>query len=152
MQQEHEALEQYLETLSSDQKTQPGVVGHWSAKDVLAHLLAWEQMCLGWYRAGKEGQTPHTPAKGFTWKETPELNQLIYEQYRDQSLEDVLKLFRASYQEMLNAVEAMSEEELFTPRYYRWTNTTTLASYVTSSTCSHYSWARKEIHRGIKAR
>lgn len=29
----------------------PGVVGDWPVKDVLAHLVAWEQMCLGWYEA-----------------------------------------------------------------------------------------------------
>jgi hypothetical protein len=48
---------------------QPGIVGEWSAKDVLAHLTEWEQMVLGWYHAGLAGETPALPAPGFKWSE-----------------------------------------------------------------------------------
>lgn len=32
--------------LSSEQITQPGVSGHWSIKDILAHVTSWEQQAL----------------------------------------------------------------------------------------------------------
>lgn len=51
VEQERGALEAQLAQLSDEQNTMPGVVGDWPVKDVLAHLVAWEQMCLGWYEA-----------------------------------------------------------------------------------------------------
>ena len=46
---EHIALEELIATLTPEQMTQQSVVGKWSVKDVLAHLMEWEQMFLGWY-------------------------------------------------------------------------------------------------------
>jgi hypothetical protein len=39
---ERGALEAYLETLSPLEKNEFGIVGDWSVKDVLAHLIEWE--------------------------------------------------------------------------------------------------------------
>ena len=149
---EYRALEGDLAVLSPARMTAPGVVGEWSVKDVIAHLYEWEQMCLRWYEAGKRGETPKTPSDEFTWRQTPELNQQIYQKHRSRPLEEVMQMFRAAHQQMVDAVREMSEEELFAPKRYAWTRTSTLGSYVTSATCSHYAWARKEIRNGLKAR
>jgi hypothetical protein len=61
---ERRRLEQKLAGLSPEEMTQPGVVGDWSVKDVLAHLADWEQMCLGWCAACDRGEKPETPAPG----------------------------------------------------------------------------------------
>jgi len=45
--QERGALETFLETLTPEQMVATRVVGEWSVKDVLAHLIEWEQMLLG---------------------------------------------------------------------------------------------------------
>lgn len=148
--QEHDALAAYLEKLTPEQMTAPVVVGEWAVKDVLTHLTAWEQMFLGWYRAGQRGEQPVTPAVGYTWQQIPALNQHIYEQYRDCSAEEILARFHASYAEIVDAIAEMTDEELFTPKVYRWTKSTTLGSYAVSATCSHYAWALKEIRRGFK--
>lgn len=149
---EHAALDHILAALTSDQLTEPGIVGPWSIKDVLAHLTAWEQLLLGWYAAGKRGEAPHTPAEGFTWRQIPALNQQIYEHHHGRPLDAILSEYHASYQQIREAVSTMSSAELFTPRVFPWTNTTTLGSYVTSATSSHYAWARKEIQKGLKQR
>ena len=143
-QQEHTALEELLATLTPEQMTQPGVLGEWSVKDVLAHLIEWEQMVLGWYKAGRRGQAPQIPAEGFNWGQLPALNQRIYEKHRGRPLGDVLKQFKASYRSVLKAVQGMSEEELFTRGHYAWTKTSALATYVIGCTSSHYHWARTE--------
>lgn len=150
--QEHQALEQLLAPLTPDQMVQPGIVGEWSAKDVLAHLTEWEQMVLGWYRAGLAGDSPALPAPGFKWSELPALNQRIYEQHCDRPLEEVLNSFRASYDQMTTWIEGLSEEELFTPARFAWARNNALASYVISCTSSHYRWARTELRKGLRAR
>ena len=57
---ERGALEVFLESLAPELMVEPGVVGEWPVKDVLAHLIEWEQMTLGWYRAGLVGRR-HRP-------------------------------------------------------------------------------------------
>lgn len=147
---EHAALENFLASLTPEEMTLPDVVGPWSVKDVLAHLTAWEQMCLSWYQAGKQGAMPKTPAEGYSWRQIPELNHYLYEAHRDDPLEVVLHQFDASYEQILAAIRGMTNAELYTPGVYAWTNTTTLGSYMTSATCSHYAWAHKEIRKGLK--
>ncbi|MEM9953933.1 MAG: ClbS/DfsB family four-helix bundle protein [Chloroflexota bacterium] len=127
-----------------------GTVGDWSVKDVLAHLTAWQQMTLKWYRLGLEGKTPVTPSTKHTWREIPALNQEIYEIHHQQPLDDVKIAFEMSHREILNVMETISSDNFFMPKVYKWTKSTTLGSYFTSATSSHYNWALKEIRRGLK--
>ena len=131
---------------------QPAVVGQWCAKDVLSHLVAWEQMVLGWYTMGLEGKTPTLPAEGYKWNQLPALNQHIYEQHRDQPLAEVLKQFHESYQQMLNLIQDVPEVALFTRGHFAWAGSNALASYINSCTASHYRWARQAMQKGLKAK
>ena len=149
---ERGALETYLETLTPEQLTEPGIVGEWSPKDVLAHLIEWEQMVLGWHAAGLRGEVPPLPAPGFKWNQTPQLNQQIYEKHRDRPLDEVLEQFQASHREILCVIQGLSNEELFTAGRYAWTKKNTLGTYMVSATSSHYLWARKEIRKGFRAK
>jgi uncharacterized protein (TIGR03083 family) len=149
---ERGALETLLEALTDEQVTDPGVVGDWSVKDVLAHLIEWEQMCLGWHEAGLRGETPEIPAPGFKWNQTPQLNQHIYEKHRDRPLDEVLEQFQASHREILAVIQGLSNKELFTAGQFAWTKKNTLGAYMVSATSSHYLWARKEIRKGLKAK
>ncbi|HET9914364.1 MAG TPA: ClbS/DfsB family four-helix bundle protein [Anaerolineales bacterium] len=148
---EHQALEGLLDRLSSAQMVLPGVVGEWSVKDVLAHLLEWQQMVLSWHAAGVKGKIPVTPAEGFNWAQLPELNQRIYEKHCKRPLADIQKEFKSSHKKMLNIIQALSEEELFTRGHYAWTKNNTLGTYFVSCTSSHYNWARTNIKKGLKA-
>lgn len=147
---EREDLEIYLETLDPNEMTKSRIVGEWSVKDVLAHLIEWEQMVLSWYAAGLQGENPKIPAPGFKWNQTPALNQQIFEKHRDRRLEDVLAQFDASHKEILGVIQGLSNEELFTVGQFSWTKKNTLGTYFVSATSSHYLWARKEIRKGVK--
>jgi hypothetical protein len=149
---ERGALEALLEGLTPEQMVEPGVVGEWSVKDVLAHLIEWEQMVLGWYRAGLRGETPEMPAPGYKWNQTPALNQMILEKHRDRMLDGVLAEFGASHREILGVVQGLSNEALFTAGQYAWTKKNTMGTYFVSGTSSHYLWARKEIRKGLRAK
>ncbi|MBM3130039.1 MAG: ClbS/DfsB family four-helix bundle protein [Chloroflexi bacterium] len=147
---ERAALEKLLDALSPEEMSAPSRATQWSIKDVLAHLLEWEQMCLGWYAAGLRGKTPAVPAEGFNWGQLPALNAQIYEKYRDVPLAQILKQSRASYRQILKTMQGISEADLFTPGRYAWTRKNTLAAYFTSATSSHYVWARKEVRQRLK--
>jgi uncharacterized protein (TIGR03083 family) len=149
-QKEREALEQFLATLTPEQMTQSGVLGEWSAKDVLAHLYEWEQMVLAWLAASQRGETPHVPAEGYKWSQLPALNEIIREKHSGRSLDEILTLFRDSYSQVMQTIEGLSEAMLFTPGLYPWMNKNTLGAYFVSCTSSHYRWARKEMKKGLK--
>ncbi len=151
-QEEHDALEEFLDTLTPEQMTQPGIVGEWSVKDVLAHLYEWEQMVLGWLGTSQRGEMPHVPAEGYKWNQLPALNEEIYKKYRQLRLDEILDMFKESYQQIVETIEGIPEETLFTPGLYPWMNKNTLAAYFTSCTGSHYRWARKEIRKGFRAK
>jgi hypothetical protein len=145
---EHQKLEKSLSMLSDEQMVQPGACGQWSVKDILAHLFSWEQMFLGWYETGLRGGVPKTPAPDLNWGQLPILNQRIYEKHRDRSLADVRAEFGSSYQRIGEAIQGMSEEELYTPERYTWLGKAwTLGQFAAASTSSHYRWAGTLIRK-----
>lgn len=151
MQKEHGKLIQLLATLSPETLNQSSEdIENWAIKDVLTHVTAWEQMVLSWYQAGLQGEVPELPAPGFNWRQIPALNQQIYEQHQMEPYDLVRQEFDASYEEMLDTVTAISNEDLFTPERFAWTNKNTMGTYFVSATSSHYVWAQKEIRKCLK--
>lgn len=114
-------------------------------RDVLAHLHHWHLLFLKWYAIGMAGNKPEMPAEGYTWKTVPELNRAIREKYEKTDLIDILNLLEASYNDVQRIIEKHDENELFEKKRYPWTGTTSLASYLISTTSSHYDWAFKLI-------
>lgn len=149
-QKEYEALKKQVAAFTPEEMVRPDVIGVWSVKDILAHLLEWQRMFMGWYEAGLRGQKPATPAKGYNWSELPALNQDIYKRYKDAPLDGIRSQLEASHKRMLDVAGALSEEELFTPGLHKWTGVSTLAAYVNSCAGAHYRWARTGIRRGTK--
>jgi len=151
MQKEHKALVEMLDSLPPEQLAMTSqTIEEWAIKDILAHVTAWEQMVLGWYAAGLRDEVPAMPADGFKWNQIPVLNQQIYEAHRLDPTDNVLAAFRASYQQILERIQAISDEEMFTPERYRWTRKNAMGTYFVSATSSHYHWARKEIWKCVK--
>jgi hypothetical protein len=142
---ERALLEKKISGLSPEEMIWPGCMGCWSVKDILAHLVDWEQRFVDWYQAGRRGEVPSTPALGMTWHDLPKINQVGYERHRERPLEDVLADFHSSYQTILKIIESIPEEVLFAPGYYPWTKKLNLSAYVVGNTCDHYRWARVQI-------
>ncbi len=145
----HEQLEKKFGSLSPAQMVWPGSMEDWSVKDILAHLVDWEQRLISWYKAGLKGEVPETPAPGLTWRELPKLNQQGYELHKNEPLEDVLEQFEQSYQEVVDLIDAMSEKEIFEEKIYEWTGSSSLLSWIAANTSSHYNWARRNIRTTV---
>jgi hypothetical protein len=99
-----------------DQMTEPGAAGHWSVKDIIAHLSYHER----WY-----ADRLHEQLRGevyipndldrMHWEER---NPVIYEQNRNRSLEDVLEESQQVFQRLLEGVQAQSEAFLTEPQQF----------------------------------
>ena len=74
-------LNNKISKLTPQQIVWPGSMDNWSVKDILAHLVDWEQTLIHWYKAGQRGEIPVTPAPGYSWRGLPKLNQEGYARY-----------------------------------------------------------------------
>ncbi len=119
-------------------------------RDVLMHLHHWHLLTLHWYETGMAGAKPEMPAKGYTWKTTPNLNKWIWEKYKQTSLDKAKENFKSSFKQIRQIIENHSDEELFEKKRYKWTGTTSLGSYLVSATSSHYNWALNLIRKAKK--
>jgi hypothetical protein len=146
---ERRALDETLAALSKREMTKPGVTrGGWSVKDVLAHLVEWQQMNLNWYAAGLRGEKPAMPAPGFTLRELPRLNQMIYRKHHRRSLKAVLDDYRTYHKRVVDLIESLPDDDLVTLERFSWTGPSwTLSDYLRASTAAHYLWARTRIRR-----
>jgi hypothetical protein len=147
---EREKLETLMATIPPDVFASKKVLGEWTSKDVVSHLIAWEQMVILWVTSGYEAKNIPVPAEGFRWSDLPALNDKIFKEHKDESADDVLKKFAESYRQILDLLNSISEQDLFTPGLHKWQNKNMLAAYFKSCMSSHYLWARKEITRGLK--
>jgi len=125
-----------LALLSPGQMTKAGVTrGGWSVKDVLAHLVEWQQMNLDWYAAGLRGEKPAMPAPGFTLRELPRLNEMIYRKHHRRSVRAVMHDYRSYHERVVELIEALSDADLVTLRRFSWTGPSwTLSDYLRAST------------------
>lgn len=145
MEMEHGRLLAAIEAVPVEHRETAGVGHAWSVKDVLAHLVAWKRMFLGWYAAGRRGENPRTPAEDLNWRQTPALNQRIYEEWRGKSWTFVEKEFNASWAEMMALAQSLPEEELFRKGLYPWMRVWPLGRWIAANTSSHYRWARGRV-------
>jgi hypothetical protein len=141
-------LEKVVSKVTPDAMDQPGVVGEWSAKDVLAHVAHWQELHMGWWAAAQAGETPEVPAPGITWKELDKLNQQIFLAHRDQASEDVLWYLRETFRRFMAVIEATAEEDLFKAGLVSFTGNATLARWYMDY-ARHDGFGKNKIYQAL---
>jgi hypothetical protein len=139
-------LEQKIHGLTEVEMVYPGSMGEWSVKDILQHLVDWEQRWISWYEAGKRGERVVTPESGYNWRQMGELNEKYRQKFKNRPLEDVMSDFHTSYQQILEVIEEIPEAEMLGLRVYSWTGKLPLIAWIAGNTCQHYSWAFQMVH------
>jgi len=122
---EYQKLLSVFSDLATEELCQPGAVGEWSVKDVLAHLTAWEKRLLQ--------RISGLPEDGVGMG-TPQYNAQVYEANKDRFLEDVITEFHLTHLQVLHKLESMPEAEID-----RWQQAFRLNTY------NHYKWAAVNI-------
>jgi hypothetical protein len=98
--------ETLLTQIEQEQLTQPGVAGDWSLKDIIAHITWHEQEMVGLI-------TAHALVGSELWNlPTDERNAAIYEEVRNEPLEQVLAESAEIHQQLLEALPSLSDEDL----------------------------------------
>ncbi len=137
----YDQFEAILAPLGEAQMTSPDVNGPWSVKDNLAHLTVWHRYLLSVLQGILTNQEPPEFMPGLSTED--EINEYIYQANKNRPLAEVQADFRASYQQVLAAVQEMSEQSLNSPS--PWSKSANpLWPFIEGNTYGHY-----EEHGGI---
>jgi len=113
-----ERLLRAIEGLEASQLTQPGAVGIWSVKDVLAHLAMWEAQTVTLLYQVRQGMKPTTlHLKTF---DNDQQNAQWYEQAKDRPWEQVWADFQGVRVQTLRRLDAFDDHELSSPTRFPW--------------------------------
>lgn len=117
--------EELLASLTEAQITTPLAPSHWSTKDVVAHVRAWQQISTARLEAGllnKQPAYPPWPASTEVGDEgdVDQVNAWIYEKYRDLPWSIVHENWRTGFQRFLELGEAIPENDLMDKQKYPW--------------------------------
>jgi hypothetical protein len=107
-------------------------------------------MVMLWYEIGLSGKTPDVPSKNYKWNQLPELNNYIYEKYKNDTWEVVQKRFISTEAKIMSLINSIDERIMLKPSLHPWMNKNNLIAYFGSCTSSHYQWASTLIKKFIK--
>src|SRR5690349_17521180 len=79
LQAEQEQFEALLDQIGTERMDQPGVAGHWSVKDIVAHLTGWRQRTVQRLRAERHGEAAPPPPWPSDLQTDDAINAWLYE-------------------------------------------------------------------------
>jgi hypothetical protein len=94
--------------LSEAQMMEPGVTGHWSVKDILAHVTWWEEEALKHLPLILKGGRP--PRYSLQYGGIDAFKAQMTEQKRSLSLSDVLRQLDETHRRLIDYVQSAPEE------------------------------------------
>ena len=112
MRQEQAAWEALLYEIGQAHMRQPEVAGGWSIKDIVAHLTGWRRRSVRRFQALLKHEPGFSPPWPEELREDDEINAWIYAANRDRPLTEVLSDSREVFQQLVETLEAFSEDEL----------------------------------------
>lgn len=140
---ENLSLEQQLGTFPFEDRDK-------NIRDVLIHLYEWHQLLIHWLKNNLAGEKVAFLPAPFNWKTYPQMNVEFWQKHQITPLDAARQEFAKSHSDVMALVAPLTDEQLFTKKFYSFTGSTNLASYVISSTSSHYDWALKKIGKYCK--
>lgn len=134
------AWDDLISQFSKDHLVEPGAIGDWSVKDVIAHVAAYEDWTAEQMEATRQGEVVSQEdfeamgAEG--WYDVDNRNGWLYAQMKDVPLEQVLAQSEQAFNRLLQAVDSTSDEDLQVPQW--WTNGRALIDTIPGQTYEHY--------------
>ncbi len=113
-------LDRLVAQMTDEQMLQPGVENKSSVKDLLAHITTWEQHLVRRLAAAVKDRVPEVyvidPSEPWEPGGLDAVNEYIFTRNAQLPLQQVLTNFHSSSQDVLQAVDALSDHDLFDPQ------------------------------------
>lgn len=126
--------------------------GNVSVADIIAYQVGWGHLLINWYKTGKNGALPVTPAEGFKWNQLGLLAAHFYATYKDRSLHQLQEDLRLVVKEVEAIINENSQEQLYSLNVYNWTGKWPLGRWINVNTSSPYKSATAKIRKWKKQR
>jgi hypothetical protein len=120
LEKEYARFEALLAQVGDARMTEPGVTGHWSIKDVVAHLTGWRRRTAARLQAAARGGPEPAPPWPPHLQTDDEINAWIYEANRDRPLAEVLHDSRQVFDALVEAIRALPESDVTDPNRFYW--------------------------------
>ncbi len=117
---ENRQWEALLDSIGENRMEQPGVAGHWSIKDIVAHITSWRRRTVARLQAALRGEPQPATIWPANLTTDDEVNAWFYEQEHGKSVRQALSESRQVFQQMRNAIESFPEAELMDPNRFPW--------------------------------
>lgn len=134
---ERAAWEALLAEIGKERMLQPGAMGDWTMKDVVAHVTGWGKQHIARLQAAQNGTTPEFPINDEENGDVDVINQGIYDANKDHSLDEVLNDSRAFWQQFEDLIGALPERDLMEEGRYSWMKGRALGLASLEDTASH---------------
>lgn len=146
LQAEHDAMERAIAGLTPEQMAASGALANgWSAKDLLAHLAAWEaEMVSALFQAGRG----RNPSLNRALQDIDRWNAERYAENADRPLERVLADWRGVRQVLMQRVKGWDEEEL--GREVPWHPGCSLADLIKENSYGHEAEHRGDLETYVR--
>jgi hypothetical protein len=107
------AWEGTVNTIPPEKMVQPCLAGGWSGKDIIAHISWYENQMVEMIRARE--------ITGSEWWGLPldDRNQKVYEINQEKSLDEIFAESRVVFQELIAAIETLSDQDLKDPACWK---------------------------------
>lgn len=125
---QHAEWDEMIRQIGLDRMDEPGVMGEWSAKDLIAHLAGWQWKTIESFKSALGGTTeyPETPwpddlNMAGNWEEDGDyeaINQWIHDQTTDDSADDVIQQARDQWNELRGIVAGLSIDQMEDPQLF----------------------------------
>jgi hypothetical protein len=137
--QERSAWEDLLGRIGESRMLEPGPMGEWSLKDLLAHLAAWSDRRLDRLEAAAHGQDEPAPSWPAGLDDEHAINEWVHGQTAERLLGEVVEEFRQGFARLAAVVQMLPEDALNDPRRFPWLEGESVGSAIVSgSWFSHW--------------
>lgn len=147
---EYARLQSVLDQLSDEQMLQQGAEGQWSVKDIVAHIAAWESRLTQQITASVNGDASALPEPIAGAADMDRLNAAFYAAQQHLSLGTLLQHAHSVHDQMLAALQLLSDDDLTDPQRFGWTNGTPMTAIVAGDTYEHYEEHMQSIEALIR--
>jgi DinB superfamily len=126
-------LELLLSRLTVAEMNQPGAVGVWSVKDVLAHIAFWEHHAVRILKAVRCGETPDLDAED----STESRNASVVAQYYLTPMGAVIASWNEAREDLLDQLADLSEADLNDSNRFPWNEGRPLLERIAANSYEH---------------
>ena len=104
----------FIDTLPEDERAVVGTQDHWSGKDLMGHIVAWEKRMMDNLDLISRGETPRSS------DDTDHENATIFAAHRDTSWDELRRLAGETHARIAGFVQATAEDDLVDPQRSPW--------------------------------